>query len=289
MRTLREALNKVGRIFKDAIRLFKWLLWIRILAVGWAIPFEFIGILISVATYYFYTFGIAGSEALLEGYNPIHYLITGLFIRSLVSIPLSSVYDSVNDLYRGFFGSGGVRMSLADYLMNLRMSIYSYIIANLISVYIRESIVAFLYIIVGSSFYGLILPTADKLLVALIAIIIGSIASLGIGFMAASIIWFTGVMPIRSPVIWAMDILISLASGTYFPVRLLPSWLQAISLILPHFYCLRIVRAAFVMGELPSADLITLSIYMLVSIFLGLGTFHTTYRKWGKRGPPTPL
>mgnify|MGYP001774025284 CR=1 FL=1 len=288
---LRKTINKIDRLFKDAIRLFEWTLWVRILTVGWAIPFEFIGILISIATFYFYTFGIAGSEALLEGYNPIHYLITGLFIRSLVSIPLPSIHDSVNDLYRGFFGSGGVRMSLADYLMNLRMSIYSYIIANLISIYIRESIVAFLYIIIGSTFYGLILPTADKLLIVLIAIFMGSIASLGIGFIAASIIWFTGVMPIRSPAIWIMDILISLTSGTYFPVRLLPSWLQVISLMLPHFYCLKIVRSAFAMGDtgLPSAELITLSIYMLTSILLGLSIFHTTYRKRGKRGPPTPL
>ncbi len=288
---MREIVHKIDRLFKDTTRLFQWTLWVRILTVGWAVPFEFIGILISIATYYFYTFGIAGGEALLEGYNPIHYLITGLFIRSLVSIPLPSIHDSVNDLYRGFFGSGGVRMSLADYLSNLRMSIYSYIIANLISIYIRESIVALLYIIIGSTFYGLILPTFDKLLVILIAIFMGSIASLGIGFIAASIIWFTGVLPIRSPAIWAMDILISVASGTYFPVGLLPSWLQVISYMLPHFYCLKIVRSAFAMGEmwLLPTELIVLFIYMVTSILLGLSIFHMTYRKRGKRGPPTPL
>jgi len=86
-------------------------------------------------------------------------------------------------------------MSMADYLTTFRMSIYSYITANLISVYTRESIVALLYILVGSAFYGLALPTVDRLLIVLIAIFMGSVASLGVGFMAASTIWFTGFYP----------------------------------------------------------------------------------------------
>jgi len=283
MKTVTYAYRNFNKIVRDALKLFKWYEWASITAIGWAFPFELVGILTSIAIYYFYTFSISIGRVKLEGFDPIHYIVIGLFARSLLNITLYVVYESVISMYRGFFGIGGVRMSTADYLRNFGISIYSHILADLISIYIRESIASSLYLFVGLAFYGLTLPPPDKLLLVIVVLIMGSIASLGLGFLIGSTVWFSGVLIYKSPIIWFIDILVSLASSAYFPVEMLPSWLRPFSYILPHFYCIKTIRALFnpSISEIPLDHIITLFIYMLVSISIGLVVFHIVYKRRG--------
>ena len=150
--------------------------------------------------------------------------------------------------------------------------------------------IAVLYLVVGVLFYGLVLPSIDMLLLVMLALVMGSIASLGLSFLVASTIWLTGVLMPQSPLLWFLEVLVSLASGVYFPVDLLPGWLKSFSYFLPHYYCVGAIRSIFAFKSNFFADYaVKLFIYMVASISIGLYVFHESYVRFGKKRPPSPL
>src|SRR5205814_8833954 len=110
---------------------------------------------------------------------------------------------------------------------------------------------------------------------ALIVLVVASISFIGIGMM-------TAVLPLISPEkgtqlgFVAQGILL-VVSGVYYPVSVLPGWMQALAKISPATYALRGCRAAILEGAgLTSlwADIWPLFVIGLVSVPLGLWVFH---------------
>jgi ABC-2 type transport system permease protein len=82
---------------------------------------------------------------------------------------------------------------------------------------------------------------------ALLVLAVASISLIGFGMMAA-------VMPLMSPekgeqVTFIFGSLLLLFSGVYYPVDVLPGWMQAVSTVSPVTYALEGVRAALLDGE----------------------------------------
>ena len=278
--------SKIEKIIEDSFMLFKWWAKSRIIGAGSVLPFEFIGILASIAIYYFYTLALTPRNATFEGLNPIHYIILGLFVRNLINVPIYLIHNVVYELYSGIFGYRGASLSIGDYLRIFKISIYSYILAELSTTYLREVSIAFLYLIVGVIFFGLSLPPLGNMLYILLAILLGFMASLGIGFIIASIDWLTGVLLMRSPIVWFLELIISIASGIYFPISLLPSWLRYFAYVLPHYYCIKITRTLFETLDMRILlkDFIILLMYSVGLIIIGTMVFHKAYKKKGLKG-----
>src|SRR5881296_3215180 len=137
---------------------------------------------------------------------------------------------------------------------------------------------------VVAAFFSLHMPHADYV-AALLLLVVASISFIGIGMM-------TAVLPLISPEkgtqlgFVAQGVLL-VVSGVYYPVSVLPEWMQAIAKISPATYALRGCRAAILEGAGITAlwaDIWPLLVIGAVSVPLGLWVFHTGEQYAKKHG-----
>jgi ABC-2 type transport system permease protein len=142
---------------------------------------------------------------------------------------------------------------------------------------------AILLFVVVAMFFGLSMPNAD-FLSALVILLIASVSFFGIGMM-------TAVLPLISPEKGAQlgfvaQGMLLVVSGVYYPVSVLPSWMEWISKISPATYALRGIRASILEGEgLAWENVWPLLVIGAVSIPLGLWVFRRGEihaKKYGK-------
>jgi ABC-2 type transport system permease protein len=118
---------------------------------------------------------------------------------------------------------------------------------------------------------------------ALLAMMIGSLSFIGFGIVGA-------VLPLLFPekgeqMTFIISSLLLLVSGVYYPVDVLPGWMQPFSYISPATYVLEAMRGAILDGE-ATVDLIPEMIPMLiiglVTIPLGMAIFGY-FERYAKR------
>jgi ABC-2 type transport system permease protein len=133
---------------------------------------------------------------------------------------------------------------------------------------------AILLFIVVALFFDLSMPDAD-FLAAVVVLIVASVSFIGIGTM-------TAVMPLISPekgmqLGFIAQGMLLVVSGVYYPVDVLPEWMQWIAKISPATYALEAIRGAILDGEGLRTmwdDIWPLLIIGAVSIPLGLWVFR---------------
>ncbi len=127
---------------------------------------------------------------------------------------------------------------------------------------------------VVATLFGLSMPQAD-FASALVVLAIASISFLGIGMM-------TAVLPLISPekgtqLGFVAQGVMLVVSGVYYPVAVLPQWMQWLAKVSPATYALRGIRDAILGGAGIGAlwvDIWPLLLIGLVAIPLGLETFR---------------
>jgi ABC-2 type transport system permease protein len=127
---------------------------------------------------------------------------------------------------------------------------------------------------VVAAFFGLHLSQAD-FVAALLVLVVASISFIGIGMM-------TAVLPLISPEkgmqlgFVAQGVLL-VVSGVYYPVSVLPGWMQAVAKISPATYALRGARRAILDGAGVGSmwpEIWPLLVIGAVSVPIGLFTFR---------------
>ncbi len=143
---------------------------------------------------------------------------------------------------------------------------------------------AIILFLVVAFFFDLELPKADYV-AAMVVLLVASVSFVGIGMM-------TAVLPLISPEkgmqlgFVAQGVLL-VVSGVYYPVDVLPQWMQWIATISPATYALDGARDAIVEGDGLSKmgdELWPLVIIGLVAIPLGLEIFRRGERYAKKHG-----
>jgi ABC-2 type transport system permease protein len=136
---------------------------------------------------------------------------------------------------------------------------------------------ALLFTVVGL-FFGLHFHQAD-FAAALVLLAVASFSFVGVGMV-------TAVLPLMSPEKGAQLGFIAqgfllVVSGVYYPVSVLPSWMQWLATISPATYALRGIRAAVLDGDGVGSlwgDIWPLLVLGAVAIPLGLAVFRTGER-----------
>ena len=131
----------------------------------------------------------------------------------------------------------------------------------------------FLFVICAFLFYYLSIHDA-KYFSAFVVLLVASVSFIGIGMMMS-------VLPLISPekgtqLGFVAQGTLLVVSGVYYPVEVLPEWMQAIATISPATYALDGIREAILDGQGLSAmwdELVPLMIIGAVSIPLGLWVF----------------
>ena len=133
-------------------------------------------------------------------------------------------------------------------------------------------------------FFGLSFPDAD-FVAALVLLAVASISFVGIGMM-------TAVLPLISPEKGAQlgfiaQGLLLVVSGVYYPVEVMPGWMQALAALSPATYALEGIRAAILdgsgLGSL-GGELWPLAVLGVASIPVGLLVFRAGERYAKRHG-----
>jgi len=140
-----------------------------------------------------------------------------------------------------------------------------------------------LFFVVGL-FFDLSMPTAD-FLAALVLLLVASVSFIGIGMM-------TAVLPLISPEKGAQlgfvaQGMLLVVSGVYYPVGVLPGWMQWLANISPATYALDGIRDAILDGRgLTSMgrELLLLALIGAVCIPIGLALFSAGERYAKRNG-----
>ena len=132
----------------------------------------------------------------------------------------------------------------------------------------------FLFVICGFVFFDLSMPDAD-FFAAFVVLLVASVSFIGIGMMMS-------VLPLISPekgtqLGFVAQGTLLVVSGVYYPVEVLPQWMQWIATISPATYALEGIRAAILDGAGVTdlwADIWPLLIIGAACIPLGLWIFN---------------
>jgi ABC-2 type transport system permease protein len=143
---------------------------------------------------------------------------------------------------------------------------------------------AILLFAVVAFFFDLDMPNAD-FLAALVVLAIASVSFIGIGIM-------TSVMPLISPekgmqLGFVAQGMLLVVSGVYYPVEVLPTWMEWIAVISPATYALDGIRDAILEGDGLTAmgdEIWPLLVIGAVSIPLGLFVFSIGERYAKRHG-----
>jgi ABC-2 type transport system permease protein len=132
----------------------------------------------------------------------------------------------------------------------------------------------FLYAVCAFLFFDLSVPNADYF-AAFVILVISSISFIGIGMMVS-------VLPLISPekgtqLGFVAQGTLLVVSGVYYPISVLPEWMQWLAKVSPATYALDGIRAAILEGAALDtlwSDIWPLIVIGAVSIPLGLWIFH---------------
>lgn len=128
------------------------------------------------------------------------------------------------------------------------------------------------------------IPMSINLVAAGIILLSTILALSGIGLMSAGVIMITKR---GDPVSWIFTTLTGLLSGVFFPVEMLPHYLQTVSAILPTTHALRALRLTLIRGVSlaeVTPEILFLVITSCLTIPLGLLIFHLGFDKARKAG-----
>ena len=142
----------------------------------------------------------------------------------------------------------------------------------------------FLFVICGFVFFDLSMPDA-QFFAAFVVLLVASVSFIGIGMMMS-------VLPLISPekgtqLGFVAQGTLLVVSGVYYPVDVLPTWMQWLAKISPATYALEAARAAILDGQGLSTmwdEIWPLLIIGVVSIPLGLWIFARGERYAKKHG-----
>ncbi len=281
--TFTAAVQAQARLFwvlfrRDLFTQYAWL--------GWALPFEGLNLVAGLATWLFYARAFGNQAPFLQAYggDVVAYLILGVAVTPLLLQTMRQFYNQVKSLYTGSWSSGGVRLSMAEYLLMAKIPLWTYLSAQLFWGYVRQFLFLGVYLVAGWVWFGFHPHPGARYDLALLALLLGLLAAAGIGLISASMVWLMNAWHDTEPVHWLIGVLVPLVSGSYFPPAILPGWLQVVSAWLPQTYALDAIRRS-VLGTAGAAlthDLATLALFALLLPAAGALLFRRS-RQVGRR------
>lgn len=214
-------------------------------------------IFFSVAIFYFMTRLFGGAMAPnLENYGGDYFsfVLIGLAFTGFLGLSLSNFAQSIRE---------GQMMGTLEIMLLSPTRLSTILLSSSLWSYLLATIRVVAYLLVGALIFGASLGKAN--IVAAVLVMLMSIASFsGIGILSAAVVLLAKK---GDPVAWLFGGASSLLAGVYYPISVLPNWLEPLSRVLPLTYALDAMRLAMLQGysiyEL-RFDLLVLSGFSLI-------------------------
>src|SRR5436309_8867852 len=181
---------------------------------------------------------LPGAEGAKINTSPlILYLLIGTSVWSYLSVTFEGVTDMINiERWEGTI----------EHTFMAPISRFTHLIGSCWYAVVHGLLFTFIQLIVVGAFFHLDLSHANYL-TAVFMLLIGSISFIGFGIGAA-------VLPLLytergSQMSYIVRAVLLLVSGVYYPIQVLPAWMQPLARISPATYVLQGLRAALLHGQ----------------------------------------
>jgi ABC-2 type transport system permease protein len=241
---------------------------------------QVLGILFSVAAFFFVArvFGTAASPYLAEyDGNYFAFVLVGIAFAAYQSVGLYAFSEAIR--------SGQTQGTLEAMLVT-PTRLETILGASALWSFVLASFQVLGYLLVGALLFGAPLGQAN-VGTALLVLFVAILAFSGLGILSASVILVTKR---GDPVNLLFASLSSLLSGVYYPVAVLPAWLQALSNLLPLTHALQAMRLALLEGAgvvQVAPNLVMLGLFAAIVLPGGIVAFRWALRKARAEGSLT--
>ncbi len=240
---------------------------------GW----ELVWLAYSIANALSITFIGAGTEAVTGQAIDTEYMILYLLVGTLVWHYLSVVFENVSELIAWERWEGTI-----EYTFMAPISRFTHMVGQTLFSLVYGLFHTGIILGVVVLFFQLDLSEAN-LPGGLLMLVAGSLSFVGLGILAS-------VMPLLFPergaqMTHVIQALLLLVSGVYFPVTVLPDWMQVLARLSPATYVLEGMRAALLEGVGTGSLIHHLGRLVLIGVIavpLGLAVFRRA-EKYAKR------
>jgi len=210
------------------------------LAISYRLSFllQFVGIFLSVAVFYFLSQLFGGAVAAqLEAYGGDYFsfVLIGLAFSGYMGLSLSSFAQSIRENQM----TGTLEIML---LSPTRLS--AILLSSSLWSYVLMTVRFVVYLLLGVLVFSFSLSQAN-LLAALVVLLLSIASFSGIGIISAA---FVLVLKKGDPISWLFGGVSTLLAGVFYPVTVLPDWLEPLSRFLPLTYALDAMRLTMLQG-----------------------------------------
>jgi len=221
-----------------------------------AFVFDLGTIIFSILTFFFIARLFGGyASPYLQTYGGEYFpfVLVGLALANYFSAAMTSFTRSLSqEQYTGTL----------EFLLLSPTRVSTILLSSCLWDFLFASVRVFLYFLLGVVFFGLDLSGINP--AAALAVLALTILSFsGFGILSAS---FILVLKRGDPVNWFFNGISRFLGGVYFPIAILPLWMQKFSCLLPITYSLRAMRMAVLMGSSIKDILPDLTALILISI-----------------------
>jgi ABC-2 type transport system permease protein len=217
---------------------------------------------------------VANARVADYGGSYVSYVVIGVAFFEVAQTALLSPFKSVSE---AFWDKRLEAYNLAPH------GIWAHILGRLswqmaYALVIETVVLGAIVLTVGIDFS----PSASPWL-ALLCLAMFGVACLGLGLAGASTFFLLEVKDGSEPVSWTATLLARVASGVYYPLSIIPVWLQPFGLLVPHTFALRAIRLILLDGRSVTdtqigSDLMVLAIYALAALAGGSFLLHLGLR-----------
>lgn len=215
-------------------------------------------------------------QALAGGY--VNFVISGMALNVLLTTALSGPYNGLLDS----FWNNRIEIIMAS---PLRLPIF--VTGLSAGRYVDTTIRMAIYLVGGTLFLGFKWPPAPGILSLFAVLLPALIACTGLGLAAASCIYTLDARGGQDPIRFVVEAISGLVCGVYFPLQVLPVWVQWLGYLVPHTYVIDGMRRALfgaasvpllpIHGHLPMSPLVVdcliLALYALIALPVGWRLF----------------
>ncbi|MCR4433173.1 MAG: ABC transporter permease [Caldiserica bacterium] len=241
-----------------------------------ALILQLFSMVISLASYFFLA-KLVGNNLipLLTPYggNFLSFLLIGVIFQNFFAVSQNTFSGAV---------SSEQRLGTLEILLASGLKPWEFLFCSALWPYLLTLLNSSLIFGLGLLVFGMKL--SPNIGLALLSFLLTIISVAGIGMISAGIIL---VNKQGDPISWFMGMLSGFLSGVYYPVEILPPWLQGLAQVLPQTHGLRALRLSLLQHagwEAVGSEIMILLAFSLLTIPLGVLTFRWAFRKVRRDG-----
>ena len=238
---------------------------------------QLFGIFLSVLTFYFIAkmFSSASIPSLEPyGGDYFSFVLIGIAFSGYLTTGLGSFSGSIRSEQM---------MGTLEAMLVTPTSTPFIIISSALWSFIFTSIRVMVYLLIGVFLFDVNMSNVN-IFGALLVLALTIICFSSIGIISAS---FIMIFKQGDPINWAFSAVSGLLGGVFYPITILPGWLQNFSYLLPITYSLRAMRLALLQGyslEALTPDIFALILFSVILLPISVTIFKYAVRRAKREG-----